>query len=251
MSDGAITQRPVPAVKICGLTQPQQAARCARLGAAAIGLVFFPPSPRHVSPDQARAVVAALPQTVAAVGVFANADFACIMARVKGCGLSMVQLHGRETPDLVARLQAEGVRVIKALFVDGRPGLEDARVFKADAFLVECARGPLPGGNALTWDWAAARTFGGRHPLVLAGGLRPDNVHAAIAAALPAAVDVSSGVEAAPGCKDGVKVAQLLQAVLVSGDPYAGRRIQRIFFPRTLHPAKPSLISETVKEQEQ
>ena len=125
-------------------------------------------------------MVAALPETVAAVGVFVDAGFSSIMSRVERCGLSMAQLHGRESASLAARLKAEGVGVIKALFVDGRPGLEDAAAFDVDGYLVECARGPLPGGNAMAWDWGAARDFGGRHPLVLAGGLSPDNVADAI-----------------------------------------------------------------------
>ncbi|BBO92153.1 phosphoribosylanthranilate isomerase [Desulfosarcina ovata] len=202
-----------PQVKICGLTRPDEAARCAALGADAIGLVFFPKSPRNVSVEQARAVVAALPDRVAAVGVFVDADFGFIMSRVEGCGLSMAQLHGRETPALVDRLTIEGVGVIKGLFIDGQPGLDAADGFAAHGFLVECAKGPLPGGNAMAWDWGAARDFGQHHPLVLAGGLTPENVAAAIAAARPAAIDVSSGVEATPGRKDADKVARLLQAV--------------------------------------
>lgn len=201
-------------VKICGLTRPDEAAACARLGADAIGLVFYPKSPRHVSDDQVRAVVAALPSSVAAVGVFVDADLETIMARVSGCGLSMVQLHGRETPALTERLKAEGVGVIKALFVGGQPDLNAGRDYNnVDGFLVECAKGPLPGGNAMTWDWAAAREFGRQHPLVLAGGLNPENVATAIRAARPAAIDLSSGVEASPGRKDPDKVARLLEAV--------------------------------------
>jgi phosphoribosylanthranilate isomerase len=90
-------QRPCPQVKICGLTHPLEAAQCADLGADAIGVVFFPKSPRHVTSDQARAVVQALPNTVAVVGVFVNATFSFIMTRVEYCGLSMAQLHGRES----------------------------------------------------------------------------------------------------------------------------------------------------------
>jgi phosphoribosylanthranilate isomerase len=224
--------RSCPQVKICGLTRPREASRCARLGADAIGLVFFPKSPRNVSEDQARAVIAALPETVAAVGVFVDAGFSFVMSRVERCGLSMAQLHGRESPRLASRLQAEGVGVIKALFVDGRPGLDDAAAFDVDGYLVECARGPLPGGNAMAWDWGAARDFGGRHPLVLAGGLSPDNVADAIGAGLPSAVDVSSGVEASPGRKDPDKVARLIAAVQGAGKHNTGRTIPAVFRPQ-------------------
>ena len=218
-----------PQVKICGLTRPHEATQCADLGADAIGLVFFPKSPRNVTNDQARAVVEALPETVAAVGVFVNADFSAIMSRVDRCGLSMAQLHGQESPDLAARLKAEGVGVIKALFVNGRPGVDDAQEFDVDGYLVECAKGPLPGGNAMAWDWGAARDFGRRHPLVLAGGLTPENVDDAICAGLPAAIDLSSGVEASPGRKDPGKVARLIAAVQGTADQYAGKTIQPVF----------------------
>ena len=231
MSEPAMTC-PYPQVKICGLTRPHEAARCAGLGADAIGLVFFPQSPRNVTPEQAGAVVAALPESVAAVGVFVEAGFSFIMSRVERCGLSMVQLHGRESPRLAARLTAEGVGVIKALFVGGRPGLTAVQAFDADAYLVECARGPLPGGNAMAWDWGAARDFGVHHPLVLAGGLSPDNVGDAIRAGLPAAVDVSSGVEASPGRKDTDKVARLIAAVHGSARHYAARTLQPVFRPK-------------------
>jgi phosphoribosylanthranilate isomerase len=177
-----------------------------------------------------------LPETVAAVGVFVDAGFSSIMSRVERCGLSMAQLHGREPARLASRLRAEGVGVIKALFVDGRPGLEEAATFDVDGYLVECARGPLPGGNAMAWDWGAARVFGGRHPLVLAGGLSPDNVADAIGAGLPAAVDVSSGVEASPGRKDPDKVARLIAAVQGAGKQYVGRTIPPVFFPKGHRP---------------
>ena len=221
-----------PQVKICGLTRPHEAAHCVRLGADAIGVVFFPKSPRHVTADQARAVVAALPETAAAVGVFVDATFSYIMARVERCGLSMVQLHGRESAGLAVRLKAEGVGVIKALFVDGRPGFDDASGFDVAGYLVECAKGPLPGGNAMAWDWGAARDFGHRQPLVLAGGLSPGNVAEAVRAALPAAVDVSSGVEMSPGRKDSDRVARLIAAVQGTADQYAAKSIKAVFRPK-------------------
>ena len=236
MTDVHGIDRPCPQVKICGLTHPHEAARCVELGADAIGVVFFPKSPRHVAADQARSVVAALPETVAAVGVFVDASFSYIMARVERCGLSMVQLHGREPTRLAARLKAEGVGVIKALFVDGRPGFDDASAFDVDGYLVECAKGSLPGGNAMAWDWGAARGFGNRRPLVLAGGLSPDNVAEAVRAAQPAAVDVSSGVEVSPGRKDPDRVARLIAAVQGTADLYAARIIKAVFHPKGRRP---------------
>ncbi len=236
MTDAPAMNRPYPQVKICGLTLPHEAAQCAGLGADAIGVVFFPKSPRHLTADQARAVVGALPETAAGVGVFVDAGFSDIMARVERCGLSMVQLHGRESARLAARLKAEGVGVIKALFVDGRPGFDQAPAFDVDGYLVECAKGPLPGGNAMAWKWGAARDFGQRQPLVLAGGLSPDNVVEAVRAALPAAIDVSSGVETSPGRKDPDKVARLIAAVQSTADQYAAKTIKAVFRPKGRRP---------------
>ena len=229
MTDAPTRNRLYPQVKICGLTHPREAAQCVDLGADAIGVVFFPKSPRHVTAGQAREVVGALPETAAAVGVFVDAGFSYIMGRVERCGLSMAQLHGRESADLVARLKAEGVGVIKALFIDGKPGFDNAPEFDVDGYLVECAKGPLPGGNAMAWDWWAARDFGDRHPLVLAGGLSPDNVADAICAGLPAAIDVSSGVEASPGRKDPDRVARLIAAVRGTAERYAGKMMKPVF----------------------
>jgi phosphoribosylanthranilate isomerase len=121
------------------------------------------------------------------------------------------------------------VGVIKALFIGGRPGLENASGYDVDGFLVECAKGLLPGGNAMAWDWGVARAFGTHQPLVLAGGLSPDNVTDAILAGLPAAIDVSSGVEASPGRKDPDKVARLIAAVQGTAERYAGKMIKPVF----------------------
>ncbi len=204
----------LPQVKICGLTRVYQARACAALTPDAIGLVFYPGSPRHVSDDQARAISNAVHERVRVIGVFVNADYDTIMKKIAHCHLTGVQLHGAEPPELVSRLARRGVTVIKALFVGGTPSLADARGFPAAGFLVECAKGPLPGGNALAWNWRAAREFGRAYPLILAGGLSPDNIDTAVSDALPVAVDVSSGVEQAPGEKSIEKVRAFMDAVI-------------------------------------
>jgi phosphoribosylanthranilate isomerase len=148
-------------------------------------------------------VADALPWGVVTVGVFVNENFDFIMSRVKGCGLAMVQLHGKESPELVGKLKGEGVGVIKGLFVDGAPGLENAGKYPADGF----------SGGVFQRSLARRQRHGmglgggqglriGNWPLVLAGGLSPENVTEAISAALPAAVDLSSSVETEPGRKD-------------------------------------------------
>ena len=204
----------IPRIKICGLTRVEEAVGCAELGANAIGLIFFPKSPRHVTDEQALAISRAVADQAKRVGVFVNAPYEEILRKVEICRLSAVQLHGQESPDLSNRLEKEGVPVIKALFMDGTPALMEADRYEASAFLVECSKGPLPGGNAMTWDWGAAKGFGLSHPLILAGGLSPENVMQAVSSALPSAVDVSSGVEQSPGRKDLDKVRRFINAVM-------------------------------------
>lgn len=215
-----------PQVKICGLTRPAEAAACAALGAAAVGCVFFPPSPRHVTFQQARRIFRALPANVSAVGVFVDTPIEQILSAAAYCSFSTVQLHGRENPDVVAHLHARGLTVLKTLFNSGAPPFSAAAAYAAAAYLVECGRGSLPGGNAAAWDWRRARVLSRQHPTVLAGGLAPENVGLALAHAKADAVDVSSGVESAPGRKDPAKVAAFIAAV--EGCP-ATRPIRRIF----------------------
>jgi phosphoribosylanthranilate isomerase len=202
-----------PQIKICGLTRVDEALACAELGVNAIGCVFYPPSSRNLTDERARDISRALPPGVWSVGVFVNEGFSEIMKKVEHCGLKAVQLHGREPVELVARLIAEGAAVIKGLFVNGFPALDQAGAYGAHAYLIECAGGPLPGGNAKTWDWKAAAGFSERHPAILAGGLTPQNVSEAIRSASPDAVDVSSGVEIEPGRKDLDKVSRFVEAV--------------------------------------
>jgi len=218
-------QKGIPQVKICGLTRVDQALACVDAGAAAIGFVFFTKSPRNVSAEKARTIAHQLPLGVARVGVFVDEPYDVIMQRVTACGLTCVQLHGRETPELVMQLKSTGVRVIKSLFADRRPYLHEVDWFAADAYLAECGAGPLPGGNARTWNYDDAGDLGQAYPLILAGGLSADNVSKAIQSARPGAVDVSSGVEIRPGIKDMVLVKRFIQAVLSNKPNNSLRRI--------------------------
>lgn len=215
-----------PQVKICGLTLVDEAVACMEAGADAVGCVFYPPSPRCVSEDEALEIVKALPASAWVVGVFVDEDYSEIMGKADRCGLRAVQLHGREAPLLVDRLRRRGLTVIKALFHHGVPPLSAASLYHASAYLVECAGGPLPGGNAMIWDWSAANNLGRNVPLVLAGGLNAGNVSAAIEQATPDAVDVSSGVELSPGRKDMDKVRDFLQVIHLHP---VSRKINRIF----------------------
>ena len=220
----------IPQVKICGITSPEAALACVQLGADALGCVFFAKSPRNVSREQAREICAAVTGRVVTVGVFVNEPDERVVEIMTECGLSFVQLHGEETQRTVDLLQNLGFSVIKALFATRAPYIREASLYRASACLVECGRGTLPGGNAETWNWQAAREAGGTMPLILAGGLDSGNVAAAIKAAQPDAVDVSSGVETAPGIKNLKKVAAFLTAVRRSEDCYpSGRTIRRVF----------------------
>lgn len=227
-----MTQPQHPQIKVCGLTRPDEAVACADLGADAIGLVFYPKSPRNVTLEQAATITEQLPSHVAAVGVFVNPEIELLTQVITQCGLNAAQLHGAESPQFVTRVkQTTDAKIIKALFSAKAPGLNKADRYSVDAFLIECGRGQLPGGNAETWDWSLAEPFAHNYPLLLAGGLEPANVSQAIAASLPDAVDASSGLEASPGRKDLGKVAKFIHAVRQStaGYPAGKRSIRSIF----------------------
>ena len=200
-------------IKICGITEVEQAVWCAELGADAIGCVFFPKSPRHLKVETAKEICRALPDRVTPVGVFVNRSHTETMRAVETCGLKAVQLHGQEPPELLQKLKKENLVVIKALFINGAPSLDEAEAYDASGYIVECSGGPLPGGNAMVWNWDKAKAFGKAHPLILAGGLSPENVTQAIRESMPDAVDVSSGVESSPGIKDFDKIKSFIHAV--------------------------------------
>ncbi|MCP4748861.1 MAG: phosphoribosylanthranilate isomerase [Desulfobacteraceae bacterium] len=221
-----------PQIKVCGLTVARQARACAESGADAIGLIFFPPSPRHVSFDQAAAICAALPPHVISVGVFVNPAWDILETAVQHCGVKAIQLHGAETPQLVDKITKKlKIKVIKALFSAKQPDMTRAKHYNPWAFLVECGQGKLPGGNAQTWDWAQAKPLIETDPVILAGGLASGNVYHAIDSCLPDAVDASSGLEAVPGQKDLHKVEQFIDAVKQSAPLYAKAQslIRKIF----------------------
>ena len=207
--------RPLPLVKICGLTDPDNAAACARAGADIIGLVFYSGSPRHVTRSRAISIVTALPDHVPAWGVFVNESLKTVLETVQTCGLKGVQLHGQESPEMIRILKTHDLTVIKAVFASRSPGLDTIEPLysQADYLLIECGMGRLPGGNAKTWDYGQSRELAERYPVLIAGGLSCDNIQDALTAAVPYGVDVSSGVESAPGYKDIQKVAELIRLI--------------------------------------
>ncbi len=214
-----------PQVKVCGLTTVDEAIACAKAGANAIGLVFYPPSPRFVSDSLAGEISASLPESIWPVGVFVNETYSVIMKKVEKCRLKAVQLHGAEPPFLIYELLGAGVTVIKSFFVRRPPMVSELPFYPASAYLVESGGGRQPGGNALAWDWGKVKeSFRDRH-CILAGGLDPENVTGAINEACPDAVDVSSGVESTPGRKDIGKVEAFMKAVRKSRIERNPRRI--------------------------
>ena len=202
-------------LKICGLTMQEDARFCAEAGAAALGAVFYPPSPRHVSPERAAEVFADVPPDVARVGVFVDATAADILRAARIAGLGVAQLHGAEPPALAAELLAAGLRVLKVLR-GGDLAAEAARYPDGTRFLVECGRGALPGGNGAAWDWGAARALAPR-PFALAGGLSPGNLAVAASASGAVFFDLSSAVESSPGRKDRDKVLAAVAAAHAAG----------------------------------
>jgi phosphoribosylanthranilate isomerase len=193
-------------VKICGLTNAEDALAAAAFGADALGFVFAT-SPRQVEPGQVRAIVERLPLFVLTVGVFVD----CPVEQVKDirdfCPLDIVQLHGRETPDMV---QALGERVIKGVRVGAdRPLPLDE--FPSATLLLDTFSPHQAGGTGHTFDWELARGPALRRPIIMAGGLNPNNVIEAINKVRPYAVDVSSGVEAEPGRKDHGKLESFIR----------------------------------------
>ncbi|MDE9449690.1 phosphoribosylanthranilate isomerase [Aliiroseovarius sp. Z3] len=195
-------------VKICGLSDPQHVGAAVTAGARYLGFVFFPKSPRNVSVGQAAKLMADVPVGVAKVALTVNADDAQLDRIVSGTVVDMLQLHGSESPERVAEVKARyGLPVMKAIGIAGPEdvGLIDLFAGVADQLLVD-AKAPkgadLPGGNGISFDWRLVRRKYWPCPWMLAGGLTPDNVAEAIRLTGAKQVDVSSGVESAPGIKD-------------------------------------------------
>ena len=195
-------------VKICGVTRLEDALAAARLGADALGFNFWPGSKRFLAPAAARAIVDRLPPFVTPVGVFVNQPEEAIRRAAEESGVRVLQLHGDEPPELCARLP---LPVVKAVRVAAAPSLATLQAYRVAAFLLDSPSAGF-GGSGATFDWSLAEGVAGLGPLILAGGLTPDNVAAAVRRVRPYAVDVASGVESAPGVKDAVRMARFIAA---------------------------------------
>jgi phosphoribosylanthranilate isomerase len=205
----------VPRIKFCGNTSVEDAELAVELGAWAVGVIFHEPSPRYCDPAVAAAIAARLRRRAEVVGVWVNAHLDEVSEAASDLGLTMVQLHGDEGPAYCAEVaRRTGCRVIKAVQVHTAGDLQTLGTYHTDFHLLDTGHVDLRGGTGRTWDWRmAAGHLRGDVPRILSGGLRPDNVAEAIAAVRPYAVDVVSGVEAAPGVKDAGKMAAFAEAV--------------------------------------
>ena len=205
---------PSPRIKVCGLTDPSQAVQVSEAGADAVGFVFAEKSPRLVSKEDVRQIVKKLPPLVQAVGVFVDESADVIREMVRFCGLDMVQLHGSESPGFCKLLAP---RVIKAFRVKDETVVGEIENYrgKVRAVLLDAWSSRAHGGTGKVFDWEIAKkvVLSAGMPVILAGGLNPDNVGDALSRLGPWGVDVSSGVETSPGKKDMDRVRRFIKAV--------------------------------------
>jgi phosphoribosylanthranilate isomerase len=200
-------------VKICGVTNLDDAAEAVRLGAWAIGLIHFQESPRAVEPAEAARIGAAFRRKCEVVGVFVNPELDEVAKAVEDEGLTMVQLNGEEGPSFCAEVKRRtGVKVAKAIHVASAAEIHGAEAFRTDFHLFDRRGKGLWGGTGESFDWGLLRERRSEVPAILAGGLRPDNVAEAVAVTRPYAVDVASGVEAEPGRKDHAAMTAFFEA---------------------------------------
>ena len=201
-------------IKFCGITRLDDAELAVGAGAWAIGLIFWPRSPRRCDLDAAVEIAAAVKRRAEVVGVFVNATLDHVTQTADGVGLTMIQLHGEEGPAYCSEAaRRTGCKVIKAARVRSGADVQALAPFHTDYHLLDSYTAGVPGGTGETFSWEIARSHRGRIPVILSGGLNPDNVADAIAAVRPYAVDVASGIELRPGRKDPEKLAAFAAAV--------------------------------------
>ncbi|MCG8084737.1 MAG: phosphoribosylanthranilate isomerase [Candidatus Thiodiazotropha taylori] len=199
-------------IKICGITRTEDALTATRLGADAIGLVFYPPSPRSVSPEQAQRIVKSLPPFVTVVGLFVNEDRAVIEQILNQVPLDLLQFHGDESTEDCSGFGRPWIKAIRMRQETDLLSLEQ-QYADASGLLLDTYQAGVPGGTGKTFDWdLVPDSLAGR--VILAGGLNSENVTRAVASLHPYAVDVSGGVEAAKGIKDAAKIEAFITGVM-------------------------------------
>ena len=205
-----IRENKLTRVKVCGITNLEDAWTAIEAGTDALGFVFVPNTPRYIEPDHANTIMRQIPPLVTTIGLFVDVDGAHIQNVATNCRLDAIQLHGNEPPEFCHSLD---LRVIKAFRVKGNETLDILPKFQVDAYLLDAyVKGKL-GGTGETFDWNLACHAKRYGQIILAGGLNPSNVSTAISQVKPYAVDVSSGVEVEPGRKDPEKVRDFIRTV--------------------------------------
>jgi phosphoribosylanthranilate isomerase len=197
-------------IKICGITNLEDAKAAMDFGADLLGFNFYPKSPRYVAPEQAARIIAKLPGFTNVVGVFVNTSHEQIQQAIEKCQLDWVQLHGDEEPEFCRSLQCLHVKTIKAIRVKDRSDIERSESYFTDAVLLDAFHRNKYGGTGLSFDWNIVGHIGKR--VFLAGGINPDNAPAAIELGVYG-IDVCSGVEAEPGKKDHEKMKKLFDSI--------------------------------------
>lgn len=198
-------------VKVCGITNSEDALCAVRLGASALGFIFYEKSPRFITPREAGEVIRQIPPFVTKVGVFVNAEATSLREAKEIAGFDVYQFHGDETPEFCATFGEDYIKVIR---VKNAGSLDAINLYDTDAFLFDTYSPDAYGGTGenFSWDVLARRKLEDKF-VILSGGLNPDNVRDAISAVDPYAVDVSSGVESSPGIKDHTKLERFMEAV--------------------------------------
>ena len=206
-------------IKVCGMTDLAEANGLVAAGVDALGFIFVEASPRNVNPEKVRKIVASLPPFVDAVGVFVDQELEVVNEIAKYCGLTMVQLHGSESPQYC---EAVSGRVVKTFSIRSDAEVSETNPFYdpylevVSGILLDTYHEKVAGGSGQTFDWGLIKKCRPAAPLILAGGLTPDNIAAAIRQVRPFAVDVNSGVETSPGVMDIAAVERLVETVRVT-----------------------------------
>lgn len=198
-------------IKICGITNEEDALYAAKLGAAALGFIFYPPSPRYVRPKVVRKIVKKLPLNLVKVGIFVNESAEKINKIIKYCGLDFIQLHGDEPVEFCRNFPAS--TIIKTVELLRESDLVKAFSYNVAAILVDSRHAGLYGGTGKKADWKLAQRIKSKKLLILSGGLNGENIKEAIEKIAPHALDINSGVEKSPGKKDHIKLARLFDIV--------------------------------------
>jgi phosphoribosylanthranilate isomerase len=212
-------------IKICGITNMDDAAKAFAYGADALGFIFYAKSPRYVSPETAMRVIRNLPDDISKVGVFVNHDSHAVKEIYDFCGLDLIQLHGDESPAYCSEFPQS--ILIKAIAPGSQEDLGTVKQYAVKAIMLDARESGLYGGTGKRSNWELAAKLKEMHPLVLSGGLNPGNILSAIKTVSPHAVDVNSGVELSPGKKDPKKVQSVIETVRTAGKKSATKIFTR------------------------